>query len=143
MIVPGVYQLLIRLPQSTMLRVGGLGPLALAAGWYVYSGSARNGLHQRVGRHLRRSKRPHWHIDYLLAAAERIQAYVLPGTDTSECDLHRRACGAGRAVPGFGASDCRCDSHLAYFKHKPKIPLLDWRVFVQDTTGRSGVAAHS
>jgi len=53
------------------------GQIPFPAGWYVYTGSARNGLAQRVGRHLRHNKRKHWHIDYLLAVADRVEAFVL------------------------------------------------------------------
>jgi len=84
-VIAGTYQLCIRLRRVKLLRVGALGRFRFAAGWYVYSGSARNGLHQRVGRHLRRRKRNRWHIDYLLAVADAVEAFVRVGTDVSEC----------------------------------------------------------
>ena len=93
MIVPGVYQLRIRLLRPSRIRVGALGIHVFLAGWYVYTGSARSGLAQRIGRHLRHNKRKHWHIDYLLAVADEVEAFVLPGEKLTECELHARSRG--------------------------------------------------
>jgi Uri superfamily endonuclease len=86
----------------------------LPAGDYVYTGSARRNLEARIARHCRRDKKLHWHIDYLLAAAETriidIQRLAQP-----ECFINQQQ--AGRTlIPGFGASDCRggCGSHLKH-----------------------------
>jgi len=130
-VVPGVYQLRIRLRRAATVEVGSLGRCRFAAGWYVYSGSAQNGLAQRVGRHLRRDKRKRWHIDYLLAAADRVEPFVLPGAGVSECELHRELSGGTVPIRGFGSSDCRCPSHLAYFRHRPDLELLPWTRFVR------------
>ena len=130
-VIPGVYQLLIHTRRPKTIWVGALGQVGLVAGWYVYTGSARNGLEQRVRRHLRHRKRRHWHIDYLLVVADRVEAFVLPNTDLSECELHARM--RGRVlVPGFGSSDCGCESHLAYFARRPRIALIGWNHLVQD-----------
>ncbi|MBP7936454.1 MAG: DUF123 domain-containing protein [Phycisphaerae bacterium] len=72
--------MLIRLRSAASICVGRLGLCRFPAGWYVYTGSARNGPTQRVGWHLRHDKLKHWHIDYLLAIADRVEAFVLPGT---------------------------------------------------------------
>jgi Uri superfamily endonuclease len=131
-IVPGVYQLRIRLKRSRPIRVGALGKHPFPAGWYVYTGSARNGLAQRVGRHLRHSKQKRWHIDYLLAVADQVEAFVLPGEKLTECELHTHLLGGQVIVPGFGASDCGCEAHLTSFKKKPGILLTSWHQFVRD-----------
>lgn len=131
-IVPGVYQLRIRLLKPRTIRVGALGRYTFPAGWYVYTGSARNGLAQRVGRHLRDTKRKHWHIDYLLAVADQVEAFVLPGNKLTECELHARLRGGRVLAPGFGASDCRCEAHLVWFRKKPRIGLTPWRQFIRD-----------
>lgn len=123
MVVSGLYQLLIRLRRRTVVDVGALGSIAFAPGWYVYTGSARNGLHQRVRRHLRHDKRTHWHIDYLLAAADGVEAFASTDGDLSECELHQRTRESTAAVPRFGTSDCRCGSHLAYFRRRPTLRL--------------------
>ena len=126
-IVPGVYQLRIRLKRPRTVRVGALGRHVFPAGWYVYTGSAHNGLAQRVARHLRHNKRKYWHIDYLLAVADHVEAFVLPGGKLTECELHARLRGSRVLIPGFGASDCRCEAHLAYRDRRPRIGLTPWR----------------
>ncbi|HOW71182.1 MAG TPA: GIY-YIG nuclease family protein [Phycisphaerae bacterium] len=125
-VIPGTYQLLVRRRRAVSIRVGGLGLSRLPAGWYVYTGSARNGLVQRVRRHLRREKRMHWHIDYLLMVADGVEAFVLPGTAVAECELHAGLAGGKVAVPGFGSLGCRCRSHLAWFRKRPRVGLTGW-----------------
>jgi len=130
-VTPGTYQLLIRLRRPAMITVGALGCFRFPAGWYVYTGSAKNGLTQRIRRHLRQDKRKHWHIDYLLAAADGVEAFVLPGSTTSECELHSQLRGGQVLVPGFGSSDCGCESHLVYFRKWPAITLVSWGKFLR------------
>ncbi len=113
---PGAYLLLAQLAVPLSLRIRTLPPVVLAAGRYVYAGSARGpgGIRARVGRHLRHGKRPHWHIDYLTEAAAGLQAIAVP--DGDECALIGALLAAGGcevAVAGFGSSDCRaCNGHL-------------------------------
>jgi sugar fermentation stimulation protein A len=127
--VSGLYQLVIGLRCPAVTAVGALGRCHFPAGWYVYTGSARSGLVQRVGRHLQWSKRRYWHIDYLLAMADEVEAFVLPGSRTAECALHGRLVGGRVVVDGFGSSDCMCVSHLAYFTGKPKVGLMRYDAF--------------
>ncbi|MDH4228491.1 MAG: GIY-YIG nuclease family protein [Nitrospirota bacterium] len=115
---PITYRLFIHLPDAAMVRVGRLGAVHLAAGDYIYTGSARRGLSARVLRHLGYIRRtPRWHIDFFLET---------PGCRVERVDLHREAeCTVNQAtpgtvpVPGFGASDCTagCHSHLKYTGH--------------------------
>ncbi len=113
---PGSYLLLIGLDRPFRLSIHRLSPARLATGWYVYGGSARGsgGLRARVGRHLRRGKVRHWHVDHLTEAAAALWAF--PGPGARECDLLRSLLarpGFAPAMPGFGSSDCRsCESHL-------------------------------
>ena len=112
----GAYALLLHLSAPLRLALPRLGEPLLAPGRYVYCGSAwgPGGLRARLGRHLARRGREHWHIDRLLAAATVEDLAALPGG--RECDLVARlAALAGSAfpVPGFGSSDCRrCPAHL-------------------------------
>ena len=129
-VVPGIYQPLVRLRRPVTIRVGVLGRVNFLAGWYVYTGSARNGLHQRIRRHLRRETRKHWHIGYLLAVADDLETFVMPGTTVTECQLHGRLSDGEVVVPGFGSSDCRRRSHLARFRGKPRVGLTPWRLFL-------------
>ncbi|MBL8057802.1 MAG: GIY-YIG nuclease family protein [Anaerolineales bacterium] len=113
----GSYVLVLRLARPRRVRLGGLGWHRLPAGWYLYVGSARGpgGLAARVGRHLRRPAAQHWHIDYLRRAAGVTAVWWRVAPDRLECawaDAIAGWPGAAPAVPGFGASDCRCLTHL-------------------------------
>ncbi len=130
-VVAGVYQLRMRVRKERTIDVGALGSCRFPRGWYVYTGSARGGLYQRVSRHLREDKRMHWHIDHLLAVSDCVEAFVLPDPHAGECALHDALREAETPIPGFGASDCKCRSHLAYFASRPAIGLTPWETFVR------------
>lgn len=113
----GTYLLLIRLGFPLSIPIGRLGERSLDAGHYAYVGSAfgPGGLAARLGRYASGPKRKHWHIDSLLQYAEIHGALVGTGGRRSECawsDWVRER--ALHGIRGFGASDCRCGSHL-YF----------------------------
>ena len=118
----GCYNLIISLKRKKTIRVGKLGVASFPRGTYVYTGSAMNGLGARLGRHLSREKKLHWHIDYLLTQREaRIERIILysPAPD-QECRQNHRIAGLPGAtviLKNFGASDCKagCGSHLFYF----------------------------
>ena len=113
---PGAYLLLIELAAPLAIEIPRLGAATLAPGRYAYGGSAYGpgGLKARIGRHLRRDKAPHWHVDRLTAAGRVIGVRPVPGGQ--ECALLRdllQVPGAVVPVPGFGSSDCRgCPAHL-------------------------------
>jgi len=113
---PGAYLLFVELAAPRVLDIPKLGKPILAAGRYAYCGSAHGpgGLRARIGRHLRRDKAQHWHIDRLTAAGRVVRVRAVPGG--RECDLARELLalpGASVPVPGFGSSDCRaCPAHL-------------------------------
>jgi len=48
----GVYVLLIWVKRKKKIRIGKLGPLEFARGFYFYVGRALNGLERRINRHL-------------------------------------------------------------------------------------------
>lgn len=114
----GVYVLRMRVRRRVVVRIGKSGVIRLAPGRYLYVGRAARGILARVGRHLRRRKRLHWHIDYLLTArGVRVEAVRLLSRDAgAECRHVQRLCRDGGlpVAAGFGASDCRsgCGSHL-------------------------------
>ncbi|QER42146.1 DNA/RNA nuclease SfsA [Thermodesulfobacterium sp. TA1] len=89
-------------------------------GFYVYVGSAMQGLEARIKRHLRKHKKPHWHIDYLLAQATAILPIPIRASEKLECaiasDLFKLS---EEVVSGFGSTDCRCLSHLFCFSSSP------------------------
>ena len=82
----GAYQLLIRLDRDQTITVGRIGRFRFPAGYYVYTGSAMNGIEARVRRHLSSRKRIRWHIDYLLEHA-RIIRYAIRESPVSDFRL--------------------------------------------------------
>jgi Uri superfamily endonuclease len=124
---PGVYALLMHLPERTERRIGALGACRLEPGWYLYVGSARGagGLRARVGRHLRRvGKRPHWHMDRLRPAVRIHAVWWTAAKTAEECAWVRAVAGlrGARAVlPGFGAGDSPLTTHLFAFDRPPDL----------------------
>lgn len=118
---PGVYCLLLRLRKSSTIRLRRR-RRELHSGYYIYVGSAMRGLETRIRRHLSPTRTLHWHIDHLTRIADIHRVFRFPTRSRSvEC---RTSCRIARshpesAIAGFGASDCRCRSHLYYFSTKP------------------------
>lgn len=115
----GTYTLLVELASSTTIRFGATGERDLPRGTYAYVGSALGtGGFARVERHheLARGERDarHWHIDYLLGAPEASVVGDVRTAGDVECAVatalreHERA----DPIPGLGASDCDCPTHL-------------------------------
>jgi len=123
---PGTYVLILRLPEQATIRVGKLGVFPFPAGWYAYVGSARGpgGLAARVSRHCRRSKRHHWHIDYLRPQSELIAVWYTLGPQKQECKWAEALSDlpdTSFPVSRFGASDCHCSTHLIHFPTRPDL----------------------
>lgn len=119
----GVYNLVICLEGERCIQVGRLGRFVFPAGYYVYTGSALKGLEARIARHRRKEKRKWWHIDYLLEWSEVAAVRTYPTEERKECVLNRKVAGLASArvvVPGFGASDCGCETHLLFFETWPE-----------------------
>jgi Uri superfamily endonuclease len=119
-----------QLPQPTLLTVGKLGKFEFPTGWYAYAGSALGpgGLAARIGRHLKTSKTPHWHIDRLRDRAELTAVWYAVGNRRRECVWARALSalpGAREVAPGFGASDCRCATHLLHLPKRPDPCLFE------------------
>jgi protein phosphatase len=114
---PGVEPVVLRLKKPVRLRIGALGTFRFPAGYYLYVGSALNGLEGRVRRHLRRNKICRWHIDYLRRRAEVLEVWTVVSKKRLECRwaaAARKMPGASIPAPRFGASDCRCAAHLVH-----------------------------
>jgi len=127
MIDIGTYVLVIDLRVQLRLQIGKLGIHNLQPGHYIYVGSALGGLSSRLKRHLRSKKKLHWHIDYLLRQADVAQIWYTIGQDRLECKWNTVVQSLPRAMPSiprFGASDCRCSSHLTYFQATPCYSLF-------------------
>jgi Uri superfamily endonuclease len=121
----GIYQLLICLPESVHIQIGKRGRFRFPKGYYIYTGSAKNGLRGRIKRHLRKEKKHFWHIDYLLdhASVEVVLSFAHERKD--ECSLSLETLAGPRAeviVPKFGSSDCGCSTHLVFFRRLKDVP---------------------
>lgn len=108
----GIYVLIMHLTHPRQISIGNRPPVHFSGGYYAYVGSALGGIEARVNRHLRNVKKRRWHIDYLLAEAP-ITEVIIGETETRvECAVARALDAQFTPVPNFGASDCRCSSHL-------------------------------
>ena len=118
----GCYCLIISMTKSEKLQIGHLyqDNYKFKKGYYVYVGSAMNSLVARINRHLSDDKKMHWHIDYLLKSEHAIIREILfnISDEKIECELAEEISKDGEKIINFGSSDCKCDSHLFYFKRK-------------------------
>ena len=110
----GSYVLLIRLDEGQAITVGKLAAVYFLAGYYAYVGSARGGVEARVRCHLRKNKKRHWHIDYLLERASVFDVKIWADKDVTECGMAQAMESRCESIPGFGCSDCACRSHLFF-----------------------------
>ena len=120
------YLLKIYLEQAKKVRIGKLGTFSFAKGIYWYVGSAKKNLKHRVARHMRKKKKLHWHIDYLLQHAQITEIWA---TDI----LERKLAGIlsqQLAIPvtGFGASDTKTRAHLFYGEQDDRFTDIRKRV---------------
>ena len=117
----GIYTLIIQLKASVNMKIDALGRISLPKGMYLYTGSARgsgvSSIEGRISRHLRKTKRNFWHVDYLLKhELSKILAVVYSETERSmECKVNesiRRELKVSSPAAHFGSSDCACQTHL-------------------------------
>jgi histidyl-tRNA synthetase len=105
--------LVIELSRPIKLELANRPSATLAAGFYLYCGSAKGpgGLQARIARHMRRGKRIHWHFDNLTKAGCVLGAWAI--VDGHECQLVAALSHLPMPIEGFGSSDCLgCKSHL-------------------------------
>lgn len=125
----GTYVLILRLGRDHEVQIGKQGRFRFRAGFYGYVGSAfgPGGLTSRLKHHINPTTRQHWHIDYLRRVARVEQIWLAEHTVRREhdwADLIQEIYCASIPLPGFGASDCRCESHLFYFPRQPSVQLF-------------------
>lgn len=123
----GIYNLIIKLSEEKKIKIGRLGTFVFPVGFYIYTGSAQNGLEKRINRHYSSQKKFHWHIDYLLYHAKIVKAIRHLGDKKAECELSSlisKRKGAQIIAERFGSSDCICNTHLYYFKKSPNLRNL-------------------
>ncbi len=122
---PGTYALILFCASNARIQIGRLGIMQLQRGYYVYLGSALGpgGLRARIAHHQKLSTRPHWHIDYLRAHTRLHSVWLNYDGRRREHEWARatqKLNGATIPLPGFGASDCSCLSHVYFFKGRPR-----------------------
>ncbi len=138
---PGTYILVMKSTRPRRIQIGRLGQLQLAPGFYLYVGSAfgPGGVAARVAHHLRAASRPRWHIDYLRPAAELTEVWFSHDPARREHEWARELMATPEVtipMPGFGASDCRCEAHLFYALSEPS--LRDFRRTVSELASGHG-----
>ncbi len=115
----GSYCLIVEVNNEKAITIGKkLGKVTFKKGFYVYVGSAMNSLTARINRHLSDEKKLHWHIDYLLKNAEITDVIYTQSSEKVECDLSNYLSKKTVGIKDFGCSDCKCESHLYYFKNR-------------------------
>jgi Uri superfamily endonuclease len=74
-----------------------------------------------VGRHFKQEKKCRWHIDYLSTRMAVTRVWYTTRSVKLECQWAQHFFDLGGTLPvkGFGASDCRCNSHLLFFPGRP------------------------
>lgn len=137
----GTYVLILELELLCRLSVGKLGVFIFPAGWYAYTGSALGpgGLPARIQHHLRIATRPHWHMDYLRSRGCMREIWYGRGPHYDEHQWAAFLCsmpGGVAVVPGFGSSDCRCETHLVHFPARPNIRSFKRRQHATRNTAR-------
>ncbi len=151
----GSYILLVELASEKNALIGKLGYLFLPKAFYAYVGSAMNGLEARLARHLRKEKGLHWHIDYLLKEAEIADIILcfgepfafchsegakrpknpVQGKLRMECFLAQALAKEFQSIPGFGLSDCKCQSHLYFGSPEDRL-----KAKVTETINKANIA---
>jgi len=110
----GSYILLIELSEEQIITIGSLKAIYFPGGYYAYVGSAMGGFKPRLSYYLRGNKKPRWHIDYLLEKASIADIILCETEERIECTIAQALKGQFDSIPGFGTSDCKCNSHLFF-----------------------------
>ncbi len=109
----GSYVLILELKRDRNIPVGKMGRVPFKKGFYLYVGSAMANLSKRIERHRHLRKRHHWHIDELRAAAEFRSVLAIRSSMRLECDIAKALSEIAEwSIPGFGCTDCSCETHL-------------------------------
>ena len=124
---PGVYVVAYQVKRRLRLEIGALGELEAVPGFLLYVGSAHgmSGIRMRLGRHLYApGRKTRWHVDYVGAAFRSVAAWwkhAEAGAEHHWATLLQELPRAQVPLARFGASDCRCETHLVWV---PELPDL-------------------
>ncbi len=130
--VPITYCLHVYLKRTVTIPIGKRGTFLFRTGHYVYVGSARRNMRQRIARHLREKKKKFWHIDYLLPYADVKSVWTSNLPEETIADI--LGCDMEIPIPKFGASDTRSLSHLFFSTTRPS--LSDYSLSLLTDTGK-------
>ncbi len=130
---PGSYILIMQNQVDLCITIGKRGMLSIFHGYYLYVGSAfgPGGISARVRHHSRIQDRPHWHIDYLRKHTRLTEiwfSYDQIRREHQWASLLKTQDNVSVPMPGFGATDCNCSSHLLFCSSKP-----DFNAFITHT----------
>jgi len=120
----GSYILLIKLSKNKTIEYGLNKKNYFKKGYYVYIGSALNGIENRINRHLKSKKKLHWHIDYLLQHCKILDIFYKESNFREECDIANLFKKKFLSIDNFGSTDCNCNSHLFYGFKKNFLTLI-------------------
>lgn len=116
----GSYILFIRINEEILIILQNK-EIELKSGYYLYIGSAfgAGGLASRLHRHIRKSKKKHWHIDQVtMSKSTSIEGIGVSIGKNIECQISSKLLDTSSFEPivGFGNSDCKsCPSHFFHF----------------------------
>lgn len=110
----GSYLLILKLDEDNNIPIGIKNKVFFKKGFYLYVGSALNGLEQRINRHLKTNKKIYWHIDYLLEYCKIEYIFYKKNSNKEECLIAHYFNNRFKSIRKFGCSDCNCKSHLFY-----------------------------
>ena len=119
------YVLVIRKTGSTRIRMPGQS-ISMEEGLYLYVGSAKRGLEQRLARHMKKRKKCFWHIDYITSRRDTdvMAIYLSP---YPECETLTAVSQLGPLFGRkLGSSDCKCLSHFVKLNHVDSRDLRTW-----------------
>jgi len=113
----GTYALIFELTNDVKLSIRTLGERTLSKGIYVYVGSARGpgGLKARIKRHLAKTKKLKWHIDYITSTNHfkaRAIVYALTNQDVEHTIASILEKQLAIPIQRFGSTDKPSRSHL-------------------------------
>lgn len=117
------YILFIRIKRYIKARIGARGVEEFAAGYYMYIGSGKKNLMERIKRHLKMRKKKFWHIDYILTKKD-VSIIDIFVSEKTESQIVNRVLNLNSVKPfdrRFGASDTVNITHLFYLKNKATI----------------------
>ncbi len=107
--------------EESLIPIGKKKNLLLERGYYYYVGSAfgPGGVKARVSHHQNISENPRWHLDFLRKHTKIIEIWHTYDNNKREHQWANILCqNPFTNIPlyGFGATDCKCFSHLFFSK---------------------------